>query len=117
MRTTPAAIAREKKTVAAMVGIYCADYHGTNGALCTACRDLLSYSHQRLDRCPYGEDKPACKECPVHCYLPARREAIRTIMRHAGPKMLLRHPFLALVHLWTERARGRPPGPVRRQTR
>ncbi len=98
-----------------MVGIYCADHHRVDAPPCAACRELLSYSRERLSRCPYGEAKPACKQCPVHCYLPARREAMREVMRYAGPKMLFRHPFLALTHLWRERTRGRPPRPARRR--
>jgi hypothetical protein len=103
------AIAREKKTVAAMMRIYCAGHHGTADGLCASCDSLLSYSHQRLDRCPYGEEKPACNQCPIHCYQPARREAMRGVMRAAGPRMLWRHPWLAIVHLWKERVRKAPP--------
>jgi len=108
----PRVIAREKKTVQAMVAIYCADRHASAGSLCPDCRALLTCSHERLDRCPYGEAKPACKECPVHCYRPDAREAIRTVMRYAGPRMLWRHPWLAIVHFWqewTRRKPGRPP--------
>lgn len=107
-------IAREKKTVSAMVAIYCAGHHGGAGGLCEECRQLLAYSHERLDRCPYGDGKPTCKECPVHCYRPQPRERMREVMRYAGPKMLLRHPWLALAHLWKEHVRKRPPLPRRR---
>ena len=103
------AISREKKTVAAMVRLYCAERHGTDDGLCETCRDLLAYSHQRLDRCPYGEKKPACSECPIHCYQPTRREAMKDVMRTAGPKMAFRHPWLAIVHLWKEHVRKAPP--------
>jgi hypothetical protein len=105
------AIAREKKTVGAMVRIYCAEHHEHRAGdlTCPGCQDLLSYAHQRLDRCPYGDLKPACSECPIHCYQPARREAMRDVMRSSGPKMLFRHPWLALVHLWKERTRKAPP--------
>jgi hypothetical protein len=103
------AISREKQTVAAMVRLYCAEHHGQHDGLCVSCRDLLSYSHQRLDRCPYGEEKPACNQCPIHCYQPARREAMREVMRASGPRMLFRHPWLAIVHLWKERTRKAPP--------
>jgi hypothetical protein len=109
----PRVIAREKKTVQAMVRIYCADHHG-GGALCESCRGLLDYSHQRLDHCPYGEEKPTCKECPVHCYKPDRRAEMRDVMRYAGPRMLWRHPWLAVVHLWQERVRKSPGRPPRR---
>jgi hypothetical protein len=106
---------REKKTVAAMVRIYCADHHGSRDAVCDACRELLGYSHQRLDRCPYGDGKPTCKECPVHCYKPDRRVEMQEMMRYAGPKMLLRHPWLAVAHLWQERFRKVPSRPARRR--
>lgn len=109
----PRVIAREKKTVQAMVRIYCADHHGAGGGLCESCSGLLDYSHQRLDRCPYGDEKPTCKECPVHCYKPDRRAEMRDVMRYAGPRMLWRHPWLAVVHLWQERTRKSPGRPVR----
>ena len=51
-----------------------------------------------LDRCPFGEEKTTCARCPVHCYKPAMRERVRAVMRYAGPRMLLRHPILALQH-------------------
>ena len=107
---TPPAIAREKETVEAMVRLYCADHRheAPPGGLCDACRELLAYSHQRPDRCPYGESKPSCKECPIHCYQPARREQMREVMREAGPRMLFRHPWLAVVHLWKDRFRKAP---------
>ena len=97
------AIAREKRTVEAMVLLYCADHHEPAGRLCPECRDLLAYSHARLDGCRYGEQKPTCKACPTHCYRRDRREAMQVVMRYAGPRMILRHPWLALVHMWKER--------------
>jgi hypothetical protein len=106
---TVSAIAREKKTVGAMVRLYCAERHQGGARPCSSCEALLAYAEARLDRCPYGETKPACNQCPIHCYQPARREAMRDVMRTAGPKMLLRHPWLAVVHLWKERVRKAPP--------
>jgi hypothetical protein len=103
------AIEIEKKTVSAMVHIYCRAHHRSWSGPCPACAGLLSYSHKRLDNCVFGEEKPSCRECPVHCYRSAEREAMKEIMRFAGPKMLLRHPILALVHLWKEHS------PIRRR--
>lgn len=113
---TPPAIAREKKTIEAMVRLYCAAHRhdAPDGRPCDACRALLAYSHQRLDRCPYGELKPTCKECPIHCYQPARREEMRVVMRDAGPKMLVWHPWLAVVHLWKDHFRKAPKKPKTR---
>lgn len=113
----PAAIATEKKTVEAMVRIYCAEHHADERGVCESCGVLLAYSHGRLDACPYGEGKPTCKTCPIHCYRPAEREAMRQVMRFAGPRMLLRHPWLSIVHLWKERFRTTPRLKKRRQAR
>jgi hypothetical protein len=105
---TPRAIATEKKTVAAMVRIYCAEHHASADPLCASCAALERYSHARLDACPYGADKPTCKACPIHCYKPAEREAMREVMRFAGPRMMWRHPWLSVVHLWKERFNREP---------
>lgn len=104
----PRAIATEKKTVAAMVRIYCAEHHAGADPLCSTCAALERYSHARLDACPYGAGKPTCKECPIHCYKPAERDAMRNVMRFAGPRMMLRHPWLAAIHLWKERFHKTP---------
>ena len=68
--------------------------------LCPQCQALLDYAHQRLERCRFGEDKPSCTLCPVHCYKPAMRQQIRQVMRYSGPRMLLHNPVLAIRHLW-----------------
>ena len=90
-------LAREWKTVSAMLRIYCRDNH--NGNLCPECQQLMSYVNLRLDRCRFGEEKPTCAKCPVHCYQRDRREQIRVVMRYSGPKMLWEHPILSLWHL------------------
>lgn len=64
---------------------------------------LYSYATKRLEKCRYGEQKPACKQCPIHCYQPKMREQMRVIMRWAGPKMLYHHPILAIRHLLDDR--------------
>ena len=92
----------EFKTIEAMVKIYCKDHHGTTG-LCEACDDFLEYAFTRLDRCPYGEAKPTCKRCPIHCYKADYKLMSKQIMRYAGPKMLLKHPILAIRHLLAEK--------------
>ncbi len=101
-------IRREKRTVAAMVGMYCRGHHGTRGALCDGCAELLAYAHGRLDRCRFGEGKATCGRCTVHCYRPEMRERIRAVMRWSGPRMLLRHPLMAVRHAVD--GRRAPPG-------
>lgn len=93
---------REYRTMACMVDIWCADHHPEAHAAdgpCEACREFLAYAARRLEKCPYGEKKPTCAKCPIHCYKRAQREHARDIMRYAGPKMTWRHPWLALMHL------------------
>ena len=68
--------------------------------LCPQCQALLDYAHQRQEHCKFGEDKPSCTRCPVHCYKPAMREHIRQVMRYSGPRMLLHDPIMAIRHLW-----------------
>jgi Nitrous oxide-stimulated promoter len=81
-----------------MVGLYCARHHGGR-TLCPECAALAAYAAYRLDRCPFGAEKPACADCAVHCYRAVERERMREVMRDAGPRMLLRHPVLAVFHL------------------
>ena len=95
-----ARIVREKRTVAAMVGIYCQAHHGTHAALCGKCDRLLEYAFCRLDRCPFGAEKTPCVRCPAHCYGPTMRTRMKEVMRYAGPRMLYRHPIMALFHQW-----------------
>jgi hypothetical protein len=104
MNEIPAAenrrIAREKKTIRAMIAIYCRGKHHAAGAgeLCAECEELLNYAFARLDRCPFAADKPPCAKCAIHCYKPSLREKVKEVMRFAGPRMLWRHPLLALRH-------------------
>jgi hypothetical protein len=89
---------REWKTVTAMIHIYCRDQHG--GALCDDCQDLTRYVRLRLEHCRFGEEKPTCAKCPIHCYQRDRRARIKDVMRYAGPRMLGEHPWLSLRHLF-----------------
>jgi hypothetical protein len=111
-------LARERLTMEKMVGIYCADHHPQVGrTLCAGCREFLDYAVRRLDKCPYGDDKPTCSNCPVHCYKPAQREQARQIMRYAGPRMLLRHPWLAITHQLDGFRKARHPRELSREER
>ncbi|MGE5235778.1 MAG: nitrous oxide-stimulated promoter family protein [Acidobacteriota bacterium] len=89
---------RERRTVHAMIALYCRAHHRER-RLCESCRGLATYADRRLDRCAFGPDKPTCANCPVHCYGAEPRERVREVMRWAGPRMLWRHPVLAVFHL------------------
>lgn len=98
---------REWKTMETMMKIHCRDHHGTGTSLCAECQELLNYANVRLDRCRFGEEKPTCAKCPVHCYQKTRREQIRGMMRYAGPRMLWEHPIMSLRH-WLDGFRKAP---------
>ena len=72
-------ISREKKTIARMIALYenrCPHAIKEEGHYSA----LKAYADKRLDKCVFGEEKPACKQCPVHCYQPARREEMKHVM-------------------------------------
>lgn len=109
---------RERLTLSKMVGMYCEAHHdGAEDALCDECREFLDYAFVRLEKCPYGDDKPTCANCPIHCYKPVRKEQVKRIMRYAGPRMLLRHPFLAIAHQFDGLRRASHPNKLTRKDR
>ncbi len=88
----------ERKTIEVMVGMYCNNYHRSGDEFCPDCSELLDYAASRLDKCPLQENKPSCAKCPIHCYKPSMSEKIRLVMRYSGPRLIRRHPVLALLH-------------------
>ena len=101
--------ARELKTIEAMLRLFCRGHgHANRAPLCSECGALLEYATRRLERCVFGDAKPTCTNCVVHCYSADMREHIRIVMRWAGPRMLLRHPILGILH----KLDGRRPVPL-----
>jgi hypothetical protein len=90
---------RERKTIRLMIEMYCREVHGVDPAPCPQCALLTDYASSRLDRCPFGGAKPVCSKCPIHCYRSGMRDSMRQVMRYAGPRLILRHPLLATLHL------------------
>jgi hypothetical protein len=90
---------REFIIVHAMIRMYCRNHHASGNELCESCEKLAQYSEQRLDRCAYGDTKPVCKDCEIHCYAPSKREEMRSVMKWSGPRMLFVHPLYTLIHL------------------
>ncbi|MBK7406116.1 MAG: nitrous oxide-stimulated promoter family protein [Phycisphaerales bacterium] len=94
-----ARIRRERRTIGMMIGMYCRARHGARrDTRCEHCDQLYRYAMERIDKCVFSPEKPTCANCPVHCYRKAMREEVRSVMRYAGPRMLLRHPVLAVFH-------------------
>jgi hypothetical protein len=93
-------IRRECKTIGLMIRMYCRATHGKGPErLCPKCEETARYAQARIDECRFRSDKPTCVKCPVHCYSKAERENIKRIMRFSGPRMLVSHPVLAILHL------------------
>jgi predicted amidophosphoribosyltransferase len=92
-------VERERRTIEAMVSLFCRGHHEGQDDLCPGCGELLEYALQRLKLCKFQEKKPTCAKCPVHCYRPEMRERIKAVMRYAGPRMLVHHPLLTMHHV------------------
>ena len=98
-------ISQERATVQAMITLYCHGLHKSDG-LCDECTQMWEYTEERLDKCPFGVDKPTCQNCTVHCYKPDMRQRIQEVMRYAGPRMIWHHPVMAIRHLIRDRKSG-----------
>lgn len=91
-------IEKDKQTIKYMVELYCRHKLKTDGMPEEYSR-LIDYAYARLEHCKYGENKPACKNCPTHCYKQEMRGKMQTIMRWAGPRMLFYSPIAVIRHL------------------
>jgi len=90
---------REKIIVQTMIEMYCAGNHAKKSFMCDECAELAKYAEKRLLSCMFGDVKPVCKSCPVHCYSSQKREHMQKVMRWSGPRMLKKKPFYAVIHL------------------
>ena len=106
---------RELATIRVMIRMYCADHHA-GPSPCPDCTELAGYAARRIERCVFGAAKPTCANCKVHCYGVEMRERVKTVMRYAGPRMLVRHPVLAIAHVIDGR-RPAPELPAKSQAR
>jgi hypothetical protein len=90
-------------TVKAMIFMYCVATHKTKNkskqGICKSCLELEKYSLNKLEKCPYGINKPNCSKCPVHCYSEEMRAKIQVIMRYSGPRMIYKHPLLSVFYI------------------
>jgi hypothetical protein len=89
---------QEKETLKLMIKLYCKHKLKTD-TLPQAYQELTDYACLRLERCRWGDQKPNCHQCKVHCYSPDRREQVREVMKWAGPRMILYAPWKAVKYL------------------
>ena len=115
---------RQADTLRVMIEMYCKAHHQHESAqsVCAECDELTQYALKRLACCPFGQDKPTCDHCKIHCFKPEYKEKIRKAMAYAGPRLMYTHPLMALDHLWIfltvtppEKPRNRSarPAPIR----
>lgn len=90
---------RELKTLEAMIKLYCKGNHRAKEIPCFRCRDLYNYAGGRIVNCKLGVQKTTCIQCSVHCFKADFRDRIKTVMRYSGPKMIYKHPILAIYHI------------------
>jgi len=94
----------ELDTIKKMISLYCQAKHGgSDQELCPECSKLCTYAKQRMDKCVYGDNKPVCSQCPVHCYKPAMREEVKKVMRYAGPRIMWHSPILTARYMYRKR--------------
>jgi len=90
-----------------MIEVYCKAHHKIEEPLCENCAELYDYAMLRLDKCRFRDAKPTCAKCTVHCYKKDMRERVRKVMRYSGPRMLKKHPLLAILHLLDGRRKNK----------
>lgn len=96
------------KTVRFMIELYCRGKHKTKrGELCNECRELWEYVQLRRAKCPFGDNKPFCSNCKIHCYKSEMRERIKAVMRYSGPRMMFYNPKIAWAHVFETLRRKR----------
>ena len=100
-------ITQQKNTIEIMVKLYCAKNHSGDNEVCPDCREVLDYALTRVSNCRYGENKPNCGDCKTCCYKKDMKSKITHIMKYSGPRLLVHHPRVALVHI-LDKFRYRP---------
>lgn len=98
MTTKHDRIEQEKTTMRLMVSLY-GKHCSKPAASAQELEALAAYAARRLDHCHWGQQKPNCHDCPVHCYAPQQRELMRQVMRWTGPRMLRYAPIEAMRYM------------------
>lgn len=64
---------KELEVVELMIRLYCRKKHKFKDGLSADCNELLEYVKLRRSKCPWGDKKPFCSNCKIHCYKPDMR--------------------------------------------
>ena len=86
-----------------MIEMYCRDHHDgasrDEDGLCGDCAELLAYARVAAGQVPVRDGQADLRGLPDALLRPVMRERVRDVMRYSGPRMLKRHPVLAVAHL------------------
>ncbi|RLI48281.1 MAG: nitrous oxide-stimulated promoter family protein [Candidatus Thorarchaeota archaeon] len=96
-------IESEKSGIAQMIHLFCEKHQSPRRVLYDECQELLTYAHERLEHCRFGEERPTCRKCPAHCYRPAMRESVRAVMRFGGPRFFFHALMRWILHAIRDR--------------
>ena len=92
-------VPKEKENIRKSFGKYCNENHGTSDEkLCPKCTALLTTVMLKIQRCPYGINKPVCDNCETPCFGEEATNNFREIMKSSRKKMLLSHPLMTIKH-------------------
>ena len=108
---------QDLRTLAEFIELYCRQKHreesktktelktldvgliaGHSVYLCPECQKLLAHAFTKRMHCPM-HPKPACKDCPSHCYHPRYRAQIREVMKYSGRQLVMSGRLDYLFHL------------------
>jgi hypothetical protein len=108
---------QDLRTLADFIELYCREKHaeesktkvelktldvnmiaGHSLYLCPECQKLLGHAFTKRSHCPM-HPKPACKDCPNHCYHPKYRAEIRQVMKYSGRRLVMSGRIDLLLHL------------------
>ncbi|MFA7116675.1 MAG: nitrous oxide-stimulated promoter family protein [Bacteroidales bacterium] len=85
-------IHKEQRIVSKMIDIYARKYDFPEA------EELKAYAIEKLEHCTFGENKPSCRKCPIHCYKTDMRTLIKKVMRYSGPRMIFYAPLEIFKH-------------------
>ena len=81
---------------------YCKGNHAGRAkdaaGMCPECRGAIEQTLARAEACPHGHEG-TCQDCATPCQRGEAQQRIKAIMRYAAPRMMFRHPLMALGYL------------------
>ena len=93
---------KDRRILEAIGRIYCKGNHAGRAkdaaGMCPECRGVIEQTLARAEACPHGHEGN-CQDCATPCQRGEAQQRIKAIMRYAAPRMMFRHPLMALDYL------------------